>query len=435
MFKVIRTTLLCALAFCAAAAHADDSFPRTAAYLIGDPRNYESAEYQEKIAKVDLAILSVWPGWELEHGTTMEEVTKRIKAINPEIKIVHYFLPESLRYPVNSVYAELGTKLAAEKWWLYERGSGPEKVLSDFGKDTFILNLTNFTPQDSSGKRLNEWIADYWLNVKMRPNPSMDGTFTDNVFWRPRRNGDWNRDGVIDDLDDPTVQKWYREGNVVFLSRLKQVMPDKLHIANVGDWGRPDAVLTEYDQLLQGGILEGIVGKSWSAESQRGWAGLLAHYRKTMAALAPPKLGIFHQFGAPTDYQSFRYGFATSLLDDGLYAFSDEDKGYSGMVWFDELDTQLGRATGAPPGEAWQNGVWRRDFEHGIALVNPKGNGPVEVTLERSYRKIAGSQDRTVNNGKVVSKITLRDRDGIILLKMQRRPKPPGNIRATSAPT
>jgi hypothetical protein len=432
VFKVIRTMLFCALAFCAATAHAGDTFPRTAAYLIGNPRNYEDPEYQEKIAKVDLAILSVWPGWERTHGTTLEEVTRRLKAINPRIKVFHYFLPESLRYPADPAVADLGAKLDAQKWWLYNRGSGPTKVLSDFGRDTYILNLSNFTPTDSSGRRLNTWLAEYAHGVKMKPNPSLDGIFLDNIFWKPRRDGDWNRDGVMDDSADATVRKWYREGYVAHMSRLRELMPDKLQIANIADWGQADAALDDYDQLLQGGILEGLIGTSYSAE-KRSWAEALRYYRKAMGALAPPKLGIFHQFGASTDYQGFRYGLTTSMLDDGLYAFTDDDNGYSGIVWFDELDVKLGRATGAPPTVAWQKGVWRRDFEYGIALVNPKGNGPVEVTLEHGFRKIAGNQDRAVNNGQVVSKVSLRDRDGIILMKMQRRPKAPGNVKVSTS--
>jgi hypothetical protein len=208
-------------------------------------------------------------------------------------------------------------------------------------------------------------------------------------------------------------------------------MPDKLQIANIADWGNPSAVLTEYDQLLPGGIMEAILGEPYSAENQRGWDGMMAHYRKTMAALAPPKLGIFHQFGSPSEYQAMRYGLGSTLLDDGYYAFTDRDDGYSGVEWFDELDVKLGRATSAPPQAAWQEGVWRRDFEYGIALVNPKGNGPVEVTLERDFRKIEGRQDRSVNNGDRVTKVKLRDRDAIILLRTVKRPRPPGGVRVT----
>jgi hypothetical protein len=425
--------MLCALACWAlvAQANAADQFPRVAAYLIGDPRNYENAEYQEKIAKLDLAILSVWPGWEDTHGTTIEAVTKRIKAINPATKVFLYFLPESLLYPFNPAYADFGDKVQDHKWWLYRSGAGPTKVLSDYGQNTYILNMTAFTPTDSNGKRLNQWLPEFVFDKYVRPNPSIDGIFHDNVFWKPRLDGDWNRDGSLDDQDSATVQKWYREGYVTYLNRMLELMPGKTQIANIADWGHPSAVLTEYEQVLPGGLMESILGKSYSVEAQRGWSGMLAHYRKSMAALAAPKLGIFHQFGLPSDYQSFRYGFASTLLDDGLYAFTNDADGYSGLEWFDELDVKLGRATSSPPPEAWQNGVWRRDFEHGIALVNPKGNGTVEVTLERDFRRVAGSQDRTVNNGQTVRKVTLRDRDGIVLLRVQRRPRAPGSVSVT----
>ena len=423
------------MAYCAASvvtAHAADSFPRTAAYLIGDPRNYQDAEYQKRIAKLDLAILSVWPGWEASHGITVEELAKRIKAINPNTRVFMYFCPESTLYPANPAYADLGTKIDGQKWWLYQSGSGPTKVLSDFGRDTYILNLTAFAPTDSSGKRLNTWLAQYVYDKNHRSSPSLDGTFTDNVFWKPRRNGDWNRDGSIDDQNSATVQRWYREGNRAYLNALKQLMPDKLHIGNIADWGVPEAVLSEYDQLMPGGIMEAIVGLSYSPETWAGWEATLARYRKSMRALAPPKLGIFHQVGLPSDYQSFRYGLATTLLDDGYYAFTDTVDEYSGVEWFDELDADLGTATSTPPTQSWQNGVWRRDFDKGIALVNPKGNGSVEVTLERDYRKLTGTQDRGVNNGQLVRKVTLRDRDGIILLRLPRRPRAPDALHVVN---
>jgi hypothetical protein len=65
----------------------------------------------------------------------------------------------------------------------------------------------------------------------------------------------------------------------------------------------------------------------------------------------------------------------------------------------------------------WKDGIWRRDFEHAIVLVNPKGNGARTVSLEQAFRKLKGSQDPSVNDGSKVSKVTLRDRDGIVLLR------------------
>jgi hypothetical protein len=151
-------------------------------------------------------------------------------------------------------------------------------------------------------------------------------------------------------------------------------------------------------------------------ETQYGWANMLARYRKVMASMTAPKLGIFNQWGSRTDYQAMRYGLGTCLLDDGYYSFTDTTAQYSGVVWFDELDTKLGVGQ-TPPTAAWQKGVWRRDFDNGIVLVNPKGNGPQTVTLESSFVKISGTQDPATNNGKTVTTVTLKDRDGIVLLR------------------
>jgi hypothetical protein len=111
-----------------------------------------------------------------------------------------------------------------------------------------------------------------------------------------------------------------------------------------------------------------------------------------------------------------RYGLGTCLLDDGYYSFTDNTAQYYGVVWFDELDQKLGSGM-AKPTAAWQKGVWRRDFDNGIVLVNPKGNGQQTVTLETPYVKIKGSQDPATNNGQTVTSVTLKDRDGIMLLR------------------
>jgi len=93
------------------------------------------------------------------------------------------------------------------------------------------------------------------------------------------------------------------------------------------------------------------------------------------------------------------------------------------VVWFDEYDHSLGSGL-AKPTAAWQKGVWRRDFDNGIVLVNPKGNGPQTVTLEEPFVKIKGSQDPTTNNGQTVTTVSLKDRDGIILMRTKSVTRP-----------
>jgi hypothetical protein len=175
-----------------------------------------------------------------------------------------------------------------------------------------------------------------------------------------------------------------------------------------------------------------MIGYSWSFETWGGWTTMMQAYRKVMAALAVPKLGIFAQVGSTTDYQSVRYGVASCPMDDGFYAYNDS-AGNSDAPAFDEYNANLGNAISLPQTAAWQHGVYRRDFDNGIALVNPKGNGAQTVQLETSYKRLLGSQAPGVNNGQTVTSVTLQDRDGIILMKLapQVRPNPPGNVTVT----
>jgi len=126
-----------------------------------------------------------------------------------------------------------------------------------------------------------------------------------------------------------------------------------------------------------------------------------------------------------------RYALASCSMDDGYFAYTDNSKQYQGVPWFDEYGVKLGNATSGPATSAWQSGVYRRNFENGIILVNPKGNGARTVTLEADFVKIQGTQAPSVNNGATVRTVTLQDRDGIILLRKgstDAAPEAPANV-------
>jgi hypothetical protein len=84
------------------------------------------------------------------------------------------------------------------------------------------------------------------------------------------------------------------------------------------------------------------------------------------------------------------------------------------VPWFDEYDYKLGGALSPPPAAAWHDGIWRRDFQHGIVLVNPTAESRT-VNVEPGLRRLAGRQDQSINNGSAISQLTLRPRDGIVL--------------------
>jgi hypothetical protein len=125
--------------------------------------------------------------------------------------------------------------------------------------------------------------------------------------------------------------------------------------------------------------------------------------------------------GFVPNYQKMRYGLATALMGDGYFSYemSTEGHGMSGLLWFDEYDNAgTGRGyLGQPTGSASKVGnAYRRDYANGIALVNPT-TAAVTVQLGGSFRKIKGAQVPTVNDGTLVTAVTLQPRDGIVLLR------------------
>jgi Hypothetical glycosyl hydrolase family 15 len=418
---LVAVSLTALAASAVSSAWTPPSFPRVGGIQIGSPFNYNDPNYQAQLAKQSVSILADYPGL-APGGMSMQTVATRIKTINPNALVFVYTNANQMRSDQTAVSATWGairSKVDTMKWWLYKDKGLTQLVDSGFGDaNNWAINSTLFTPKDSNGNTWMDWITQFYVNTYAKPAPALDGFFMDNVFWRPYIDGDWNRDGVVDSQKDPNVQSWFRQGYARYFTSLKTLMPGKYQLGNIGDWGTPDAVLTEYQGVNNGGVLEAYVGKSYSVETWAGWAAMMAQYRKVMGAVAAPKLVVFNQWGSPTDYQGMRYGLGSCLLDDGYYSFTDNAKQYYGVVWFDELDHNLGSGS-TKPTAAWQKGVWRRDFDNGIVLVNPKGNGQQTVTLDTAYLKIKGAQDPVTNNGQTVTTVTLKDRDGIILLRQK----------------
>jgi len=416
---------VCSLVF-TACAHAADTYPRLATYAIGSPKDYFNESYQKQLSKVQIAIVAVYPGWGSAQGVTLNETAKKIKALNPNTRVFQYVLGESLNHPAEPAYKEFNAKIDQEKWWLYTSGTGPTMVLSDFGNGDYILNITPTARKDASGKTFAQWFGGWVASTWAKPNPDIDGIFTDNVFWSPRRDGDWDLNGTLDSHSNASVQASFRAGYVQYLNAFNAAAPGKLQIANAADWVLSNANINEYSGKFHGGLIEHMQ----RLDTNVGWAEMMKGYRKVMAALAAPKIGICSWEGTMTDYQGMRYGFASCAMDDGYFAYTDSAKRYYGAPQFDEFNANLGAAVSAPSTSAWQSGVYRRDFANGIVLVNPKGNGQRTVTLEGDFVKLKGTQDATVNNGATVRQVTLKDRDGIVLLRKAKatRPLPPGNI-------
>jgi len=283
-----------------------------------------------------------------------------------------------------------------------------------------------FTP-DANGDHWPQWAAKAH-HAHVLAGAGFDTWYCDNNFWRPRSNADWDRTGSNDSRDDVAVRNWWRDGQRAYYDTAKTTAPDMLVMVNADSdldgTVHPTTAddFTQYAGVAHAAFIEHGFGESWSAETWAGWAPLMAWYRHLFDTLLEPRIVVLDAYVPdPTDYQYLRYALASALLEDGYFSWSTN---YNEILWFDELDLAgtastkwLGQPLDPPPTAPWQQGVYRRRFEGGVAIVNPKGNGAQTVTLEAGFRRFLGAQAPGVNDGQPVTSLTLADRDGILLVR------------------
>jgi hypothetical protein len=111
-------------------------------------------------------------------------------------------------------------------------------------------------------------------------------------------------------------------------------------------------------------------------------------------------------------------------MGDGYFSFDHGDKSHAQLWWYDEYDEDLGTSRSRPynllDGKDYkiESGLWRRDFENGIAVVNSTDKKQTYYFEKEEFEKIKGTQDLRVNTGAKVNWVDLESEDGIILLKM-----------------
>ena len=405
------------------AAAAQSTFPHLGAVLIEGNIDFANVPH---IGDMQVALFTDYPGYSAG-GKTFSQQVNAVKALNPNIKILPQGnIMEIPSYQMSSGDGHYPRYLAVNNnnWWLrttYPSGS----IVTDTASASSV-NITS-TRLSSSGQTYLQWMAAWTASYTTAVTPNIDGIHTDNWFYQPRVSGDYLQDGTSQ-APSTIAQNW-RNAYVEWAAQLrKAVGPNYMISGNVADWRAGN--FSGYSGVLNGGLIEGAIGMSWSPEAS-GWARLMSTYAADMNAMVPFNGGgpylIINQDGSTTDYQGMRYGLASVLLDNGYFYYTPGP--YNTMAWFDEEGVKLGVAVAGPNNPTnstyskggltvWQNGVWRRDFANGIVLVNPKGNGPRTVTLETTYKHFSGSQAPSVNNGQSVTSVTLNDRDGVILLRL-----------------
>ena len=423
--RLLVSGLLAATAFAQIHTAIAQTFPRLGATLNGGNTTSLTPAH---VAPLGVMSLGAYEGWVSKGGLNPSQFAAAAKAINPNFKMFIYTITEESDNPPSPSNL---SPIASAPWWLTTSGTSGSLVSSGYGS-RIAVNLTTYS-KVYNGQNYPTWRAQQDVRAFLNPFAAVDGIFVDGVFSAPRVNGDWTLSGTSQSETNPTTQHIYRLGFNAYFSAVRAAASSsqQMIIGNVADWYQNAlglADVTDYQGVLNGGVIESIIGESYSPETWGGWATMMATYSKIMNTMAAPKLLIFSVDGdSATDYQEARYGLGSCLLGDGYFYFNVAAN-YNDYVTFDEFSANLGAALGPalvfPGAAAWQKGVYRRDFQNGIALVNPKGNGPQTVTLETSYKHLLGTQAPSVNNGQTVTTVTLNDRDGVILLRGTPQPVP-----------
>ena len=308
-------------------------------------------------------------------------------------------------------------------------------------------------------------------------SPSMDGLFLDNVLIDPSNggggaNGDWMRNYTTQAHNAASTYNTLIAGQKEFYTYLATNWPGSQQLGNVGGtfaiamsnyYSATDATLNSQivsgtsalSGVIAGGAMEHAIGKSFSVETWGGAVALQQWMRTALNNSGGSKLmmlghGSMQANGSDpvtysganpaswsAAYQGMRYGLCATLMNNGYYQVDNgvyDQETVANRRFFDEFDNAgrspgyLGNpvagALGNPQSTSWSNGVWMREFQGGVVLWNPKGSGSRTVSVSAlkspsghtGLKHILGSQNPSLNNGYAVTSVTLKDRDGLILL-------------------
>ncbi len=192
------------------------------------------------------------------------------------------------------------------------------------------LNLSATCPRDRQGRTWDDFLTGFLRN-RLRAG-SWNGIFLDNTDQTPRDpTVDVNNDNQPDGGIVGGVNVW-RQGELGLMAGLRRLVPGVLILDN--------------GTLVSGGVANGREFENF-ALSGSAYAAGMRDYTLWPQLVAAPRLLVVNpdtQEHPHYDLRAMRFGLASALLGDGLYAY-DEGWHHHGAAWmFDEYDDGAGTA-------------------------------------------------------------------------------------------
>jgi hypothetical protein len=426
---------------------------------------YFAPSNDARLAQYGLIILGGnYPEWPGSQGRTRDQVVVSLKSqthtgLNALTPLVFQYENASEMSLSSPWFAEWTTAVNKNNWFVYASGSSGTMTQSVYETSWVLANPDHVVGIDSStglypyGLLANLMYQRYYLGTgsggAAMASTHLDGYFLDNMSQRNLQGGaaDWERNGTNPSSNDPTATAAVTLGKADFPEQLEAL---DAHIIAGGnsEFGYD---MTASSAAGLGMAFSNLSGKLGLASQQFEWAtaggpsnvlnfgGFSAAmtWYQTLENNTKPGGHVMMTGGVlPTDYQLVRYSLGLTLMRNGwaVYAINSggsdviDPSNLSTYPDFDEfwggslntagyLGSASSTAQGAEQSGSWLQGVWRRDFDNGIVLVNPSSNGSQTVQLGGTFYHLSGGQAPNINNGAAVTSVTISAGDGVILLR------------------
>lgn len=341
-----------------------------------------------------------------------------LRSANPKIKILSYVDSNEDNYQENSPDAYASG--FNDRWWLKNaNGSYPSYPWSSGRK---ALNVSAACPV-VNGKKWADHLAQWVVANYNDADGVMYDLLSNEVVKFLGTNVDLDANGVADGVEHGAAwidQQWASGGRSLTEQTRRGYGSKPIIVGNDGQG---------FNATNNGFVRElNWVDRDFITKTYLPWQK--SHFGDFYALIL---VNNGPDGNSQANYKKLRGTLAATLMGDAYFGYSDGNAptngGYTALWWYDEysVDLATGKATGdasrkgylgQPRGAAQElaNGVWRRDYDNGIALVN-ESNGSQTVSLEKAYRRISGTQAPSVNSGGTTTSVTLTERDGVILLR------------------
>jgi hypothetical protein len=373
-------------------------YPKLANYYLFSPL---SEPQVKELAKWDVVVVSI------QTIDNSQSMLKRLRELNPSIVILVYV--PSQEFP--DTYYKEWEKNTNGVWHRLLRGITDDMYLRGVdGKYVYFWEQNRMLNMKSAWvEYLSSFVSSELLASDMYDGIFFDNTFTD-VSWVNGGNIDLNRDGKKDSKE--YIQAEWQKGMASLISKTRSKTKRDIIVIGNGTEGYYDSLNGLYFESVDNGLVAQ-------------WGNNMSKYRLSVRTHESPSVAIIgnntNNTRKQNDYQRMRFGLGSALLEDGYYSFDVGTWDHSQLWWYDEYDVELGTPLGdsVPIGtnaSRYAAALWRRDFTNGTVVVNSKPT-PQTISLGGDYEKIHGTQDNSVNDGSIISELSLSAHDGIMLLK------------------